>query len=129
MAHKSMLKGGAFRLNLHPVECFDRNPYKFDKPLPPPKKTEEKKHITLPFKPSSPNKKVRKGDQMQCKNVNEMYMERVAILEHFVVDYFGDMFIFCRREVWKQERLIPTPPTLQNPMVPKRPNPQWWIRK
>ncbi len=71
MAHKSMLKGGAFRLNLHPVECFDRNPYKFDKPLPPPKKTEEKKHITLPFKPSSPNKKVRKGDQMQCKNVHE----------------------------------------------------------
>uniref|UniRef100_A0A8C2Q103 Cilia-and flagella-associated protein 96 n=1 Tax=Cyprinus carpio TaxID=7962 RepID=A0A8C2Q103_CYPCA len=57
MAHKSMLKGGAFRLNLHPVECFDSNPYKFDKPLPPPKKTEEKKHITVPFKPSSPSKK------------------------------------------------------------------------
>uniref|UniRef100_A0A672KB28 Cilia-and flagella-associated protein 96 n=1 Tax=Sinocyclocheilus grahami TaxID=75366 RepID=A0A672KB28_SINGR len=57
MAHKSMLKGGAFRLNLHPVECFNSNPYKFDKPLQPPKKTEEKKHIALPFKPSSPSKK------------------------------------------------------------------------
>lgn len=99
MAHKSMLKGGAFRLNLHPVECFDSNPYKFDKPLPPPKKTEEKKHITVPFKSSSPSKKVRKGDQTQYTNFHEMHMERVAILEHFVVDYFGGVFIFCRLEV------------------------------
>ncbi|XP_073777727.1 cilia-and flagella-associated protein 96 isoform X2 [Danio rerio] len=56
-AHKSMLKGGAFRLNLHPNEYFDGNPYKFDKPLPPPKKIEEKKHFAVPFKPSSPSKK------------------------------------------------------------------------
>ncbi|XP_052006205.1 UPF0602 protein C4orf47 homolog [Xyrauchen texanus] len=56
-AHKSMLKGGPFRLNLHPNECFDSNPYKFDKPQPPPKKTEEKKHFVVPFKPSSPSKK------------------------------------------------------------------------
>uniref|UniRef100_A0A8C1S2V5 Cilia-and flagella-associated protein 96 n=1 Tax=Cyprinus carpio TaxID=7962 RepID=A0A8C1S2V5_CYPCA len=65
MAHKSMLKGGAFRLNLHAVECFNSNPYKFDKPLQLPKKTEEKKHIMVPFKPSSPSKKVSKGDQTQ----------------------------------------------------------------
>ncbi|XDV37125.1 hypothetical protein PO909_006784 [Leuciscus waleckii] len=57
MSHKSMLKGGAFRLNLHPNECFDSNPYKFDKPLPPPKKTDGKKHFMVPFKPSSPSKK------------------------------------------------------------------------
>ncbi|XP_073668309.1 cilia-and flagella-associated protein 96 isoform X2 [Paramisgurnus dabryanus] len=60
MAHKSMLKGGPFRLNLHPNECFDNNPYKFDKPdkpLPTPKKLEEKKHYAVPFKPSSPSKK------------------------------------------------------------------------
>ncbi|KAG9347003.1 hypothetical protein JZ751_005930 [Albula glossodonta] len=37
------MKGGAFRLNLHPKDCFDGNPYKLDKPLPPVKKTEEKK--------------------------------------------------------------------------------------
>lgn len=61
MAHKSMLKGGPFRLNLHPNECFDSNPYKSDKPvkpLPTPKKPEEKKHYAVPFKPSSPSKKV-----------------------------------------------------------------------
>ncbi|TRY59459.1 hypothetical protein DNTS_014799 [Danionella cerebrum] len=57
MAHKSMLKGGAFRLNLHPVEYFDNNPYKIDKPLPPQKKTEEKRNFAMPFKPSSPSKK------------------------------------------------------------------------
>lgn len=94
-----MLKGGAFRLNLHPAECFDSNPYKFDKPLPPPKKTEEKKPITVPFKPSSPSKKVRKVDQTQCKNVQEMHMRIVAILEHFVADYLCGVFIFCRLEV------------------------------
>lgn len=91
MAHKSMLKGGAFRLNLHAVECFNSNPYKFDKPLPPPKKTEEKKHITVPFKPSSPSKKVRKGDQTQCKNVQEMRMERVCHLGTFC----GGLFWWC----------------------------------
>ncbi|KAG9272600.1 hypothetical protein AMEX_G13614 [Astyanax mexicanus] len=59
IAHKSMLKGGPFRLNLHPKECFDANPYKPDKPLPPSKKTEDKKtHFGVPFKPSSPSKKI-----------------------------------------------------------------------
>lgn len=58
MAHKSRLKGGPFRLNLHPSECFDGNPYKTDKPLPPAKKLEEKKHFPVAFKPSSPSKKV-----------------------------------------------------------------------
>ncbi|XP_056626183.1 UPF0602 protein C4orf47 homolog [Triplophysa dalaica] len=57
LAHKSRLKGGPFRLNLHPSECFDGNPYKSDKPLPPPKKPEEKKHFAVPFKASSPSKK------------------------------------------------------------------------
>ncbi|XP_006630035.2 cilia-and flagella-associated protein 96 [Lepisosteus oculatus] len=57
-AHRSMLKGGAFHLNLYPKEVFDTNPYKFDKPLPPVKKPEEKKKGTPPFKPSSPAKKI-----------------------------------------------------------------------
>ncbi|KAK7491210.1 hypothetical protein BaRGS_00017481 [Batillaria attramentaria] len=33
--HKSSLKGGAFRLNMHPEEFFDGNPFRNDK-LPPP---------------------------------------------------------------------------------------------
>lgn len=58
-AHKSQMKGGAFRLNLHPRECFDSNPYKLNKPLPLSNKPEEKKmHFAVPFKPSSPSKKV-----------------------------------------------------------------------
>ncbi|XP_066505604.1 cilia-and flagella-associated protein 96 isoform X2 [Hoplias malabaricus] len=59
IAHKAVLKGGPFRLNLHPKECFDSNPYKIEKPLPASKKTEEKKtHFAVPFKPSSPSKKI-----------------------------------------------------------------------
>uniref|UniRef100_A0A3B4D2M2 Cilia-and flagella-associated protein 96 n=2 Tax=Pygocentrus nattereri TaxID=42514 RepID=A0A3B4D2M2_PYGNA len=59
VAHKSMLKGGPFRLNLHPKECFDSNPYKLEKHLPPSKNTEDKKtHFAVPFKPSSPSKRI-----------------------------------------------------------------------
>nr|XP_033799537.1 UPF0602 protein C4orf47 homolog isoform X1 [Geotrypetes seraphini]XP_033799545.1 UPF0602 protein C4orf47 homolog isoform X1 [Geotrypetes seraphini]XP_033799553.1 UPF0602 protein C4orf47 homolog isoform X1 [Geotrypetes seraphini]XP_033799558.1 UPF0602 protein C4orf47 homolog isoform X1 [Geotrypetes seraphini]XP_033799567.1 UPF0602 protein C4orf47 homolog isoform X1 [Geotrypetes seraphini] len=52
-----LIKGGPFRLNLYPREYFDPNPYHVDKPLPPLKKTEEKK-IEKPFRPSSPSKKM-----------------------------------------------------------------------
>ncbi|MBN3301744.1 cilia-and flagella-associated protein 96 [Amia ocellicauda] len=57
-AHRSMLKGGSFRLNLHPNDFFDGNPYKFDKPLPPVKKSEGSKKAVAPFKPSSPAKQM-----------------------------------------------------------------------
>ncbi|KAL0973933.1 hypothetical protein UPYG_G00213130 [Umbra pygmaea] len=56
--HKALLKGGAFRLNLHPKDCFDNNPSKLDKPLPPLKKAEEKDRSVVPFKPSSPSKRI-----------------------------------------------------------------------
>ncbi|XP_028815499.1 cilia-and flagella-associated protein 96 isoform X2 [Denticeps clupeoides] len=55
--HKSKLKGGPFRLNLHPKEYFDTNPYKLDKLLPPEKEKRAKGHFTVPFKPSSPGKR------------------------------------------------------------------------
>lgn len=59
-AHKSQMKGGPFRLNLHPRECFDSNPYKHNKPLPLSNMTEEKKtHFAVPFKPTNPSKKVK----------------------------------------------------------------------
>ncbi|XP_076877430.1 cilia-and flagella-associated protein 96 [Brachyhypopomus gauderio] len=58
-AHKSKLKGGPFRSNLHPKECFDSNPYKSERPLPASNKSEEKKtHFAVPFKPSSPSKTI-----------------------------------------------------------------------
>ncbi|NXR05972.1 CD047 protein, partial [Semnornis frantzii] len=56
--HKRLLKGGPFRLNLHPREYFDANPYFNDKPLPPVKKLPPPKPIAQPFKPSSPAKKL-----------------------------------------------------------------------
>ncbi|NXO02881.1 CD047 protein, partial [Rhinopomastus cyanomelas] len=57
--HRRLMKGGPFKLNLHPQEYFDPNPYFSDKSLPPVKKPPARKPIAPPFKPSSPAKKVR----------------------------------------------------------------------
>lgn len=56
--HKKALKGGAFRLNMHPTEFFDGNPYRMDKPLPPVRSKSSKgvPKDLKPFKPSSPGK-------------------------------------------------------------------------
>ncbi|KAE8629765.1 hypothetical protein XENTR_v10000586 [Xenopus tropicalis] len=54
--HKSKLKGGPFKLNLHPKDHFNPNPYYTDKPLPPLKVHSQKKETEKPFKPSSPGK-------------------------------------------------------------------------
>jgi len=56
--HKSAMKAGAFRLNMHPTDYFDGNPYKSDKALPPLRKGSDVhgKMIGPPFKPSSPGK-------------------------------------------------------------------------
>ncbi|KAK3564552.1 hypothetical protein QTP86_022794 [Hemibagrus guttatus] len=57
-AHRSKMKGGPFRLNLHPQECFDSNPYKLNKPQPLSNMPGGKKtHFAVPFKPSSPSKR------------------------------------------------------------------------
>ena len=56
---KSKMKGGSFKLNMHPKAYFDEKPYTTDKPLPPAKKLPPAKPITTPFKPSHPSRKVR----------------------------------------------------------------------
>lgn len=58
MAHKSLLKGGAFKLNLHPQDYFDQNPFRSDRPVGPPKKSAGKLPPVKPFKPSSPAKNI-----------------------------------------------------------------------
>ncbi|ESO84025.1 hypothetical protein LOTGIDRAFT_210983 [Lottia gigantea] len=55
--HRKSVKGGSFKLNLHPQAYFDNNPYKTDKNLPPLQKTPSGKSDLKPFKPSSPGKK------------------------------------------------------------------------
>uniref|UniRef100_A0A8C5P6S6 Cilia-and flagella-associated protein 96 n=1 Tax=Leptobrachium leishanense TaxID=445787 RepID=A0A8C5P6S6_9ANUR len=55
-SHKQKLKGGPFRLNAHPKDYFDENPYLSDKPLPPLKEKPTKKGPVKPFVPSSPSK-------------------------------------------------------------------------
>jgi len=54
--HRAALKGGAFKLNMHPNAYFDENPYRGDRPLPPVKKQGDRKLDVKPFKPSSPGK-------------------------------------------------------------------------
>ncbi len=65
--HRSKLRGGPFMLNLHPRDYFQSNPYHSDKPLPSAHKPLPPAHKSLPpgqkvspvpFKPSSPGKKV-----------------------------------------------------------------------
>lgn len=53
-----MMKGGAFRLNLHPKAYFDNNPYKTDKPMPPYKEVKRENPTLKPFQPSSPGKEI-----------------------------------------------------------------------
>ncbi|CAN0051378.1 cilia-and flagella-associated protein 96 isoform X1 [Lampetra fluviatilis] len=56
--HKKMVKGAPFRLNLHPLDIFDVNPYRSDRPARaahPPRAT---KFSEKAFKPSSPAKKM-----------------------------------------------------------------------
>ncbi|XP_013386617.1 UPF0602 protein C4orf47 homolog isoform X2 [Lingula anatina] len=56
-AHRKALKGGAFRLNMHPKAYFDGNPFMSDRPLPPAKKGVSKPPDVKPFRPSNPPKK------------------------------------------------------------------------
>lgn len=55
---KKMMKGGAFKLNLHPTAYFDNNPYKTDKLTPPYKEVKKVKQNLKPFQPSSPGKEI-----------------------------------------------------------------------
>nr|XP_002130769.1 UPF0602 protein C4orf47 homolog [Ciona intestinalis] len=57
-AHKGTLKGGPFKLNLHPQTYFDYNPYRSDRGPGPAKKGSGKLPAVKPFKPSSPPKKI-----------------------------------------------------------------------
>lgn len=53
--HTASLKGGAFKLNMAPKAFFDENPYRGDRPIPPPRKPGGMSDLK-PFKPSSPGK-------------------------------------------------------------------------
>ena len=67
-SHKNAMKGGAFRLNMHPQEYFDGNPFRLDKALPPVRKSAPAGPKDLkPFKPSSPGKMVCKHDMKKMK--------------------------------------------------------------
>uniref|UniRef100_A0A8C6SSD5 Cilia-and flagella-associated protein 96 n=1 Tax=Neogobius melanostomus TaxID=47308 RepID=A0A8C6SSD5_9GOBI len=60
VAHRSKEKAGPFRLHLHPKDFFQDNPYRSNKPSPPAHKTlpSIKKAHQVPFKPTSPSKKI-----------------------------------------------------------------------
>ncbi len=68
------MKGGAFKLNMHPKEFFDRNPYHEDGKTG--KKPEEKERSQSapsdkkPFKYSSPGKSVCSIDSLSKKGNN-----------------------------------------------------------
>ena len=55
---KQMMKGTAFKLNLHPKEYFDSNPYLTEKPMPIYKETNKEQLTLKPFLPSSFGKEI-----------------------------------------------------------------------
>ncbi|XP_054879279.1 UPF0602 protein C4orf47 homolog isoform X1 [Poeciliopsis prolifica] len=58
--HRSKLRDGPFRINLHPQVYFQGNPYHSDKALPPAQKPlQPQKNVSMvPFKPTSPSKQI-----------------------------------------------------------------------
>ncbi|CAN9514535.1 unnamed protein product [Ophioblennius macclurei] len=61
VAHRSKLQDGPFKLNLHPREYFQKNPYGSEKTLPAlqkPPAPPVQRLIQVPFKPSSPSKRI-----------------------------------------------------------------------
>ncbi|XP_067938753.1 cilia-and flagella-associated protein 96-like [Watersipora subatra] len=54
---RSKMKGGSFKLNMHPKAYFDEKPYTSEKPLPPAKKSAPARPIAVAFRPSHPAKK------------------------------------------------------------------------
>ncbi|XP_034739179.1 UPF0602 protein C4orf47 homolog isoform X1 [Etheostoma cragini] len=58
--HSSKFRDGPFKVNLHPGDYFQSNPYRSDKPPPPAYKPlpAAQKLSAVPFKPPSPSKKV-----------------------------------------------------------------------
>lgn len=58
--HRSKFRDGPFKLNLHPRDYFQGNPYHSDKPLAPAHKPlpPAQKVSPAPFKPSSPSKQI-----------------------------------------------------------------------
>ncbi len=60
--HKDSIKkrkAGSFKLNLHPKDFFEENPFRSDKPTPPAKSSGTKKEHLKPFVPSKFPKLVR----------------------------------------------------------------------
>ncbi|OBS64718.1 hypothetical protein A6R68_06743 [Neotoma lepida] len=55
--HHRLLKGSPFKLNLHPKDYFDNNPYLLETALPPLRREEKKEPPIKAFKPPSPGKK------------------------------------------------------------------------
>ena len=55
---KKKIKGAPFKLNNHPKNLFEENPFHSDKKLPPISDAKPKKDTLKPFKPSHPPKLV-----------------------------------------------------------------------
>ena len=111
---KKLVKGGAFKLNSHPKDLFDENPYRHDRPLPPAKDPHTSKDKPKPFKPSNPAKLV---------SLSYLSAIRINMLTQSLASSHGQYYIgvgiFClfRLAVVKQGHLTLIQSTLMIPMV------------
>lgn len=118
--HQSKLRHGPFKINLHPRDYFQGNPYRSDRPLPPAQKPlpPGQKVPPVPFKPPSPSKKV----TIPLSAVLHLDYREVFdwMTCHMFVLYSILLYSLCvcadvscvRLEEWKQGRLTLIPHTL-----------------
>ena len=112
---KKLVKGGAFKLNSHPKDLFDENPYRHDRPLPPIKDPKTSKDKPKPFKPSNPAKLVSLS-YLSAIKINNMLTQSLASSHGQY--YIGvGMFHLFRLAVVKQGPLTLIQSTLMILMV------------
>lgn len=72
--HRSKFRNGPFKINLHPRDYFQSNPYRSDKPFPPAQKSLPlgKKVSPVPFKPPSLGKKVNISPSCEKSNADHI---------------------------------------------------------
>lgn len=109
--HRSKLRDGPFKLNLHPRDYFQGNPYHSDKPLSPAHKPlpPVQKVSPVPFKPPSPSKRVTvcstvlAGSYVTCLIQSRLFYTLKVSLHVYV-------HVCCLRlEEWRPEHLTLIP--------------------
>lgn len=107
--HRSKFRNGPFKINLHPRDYFQSNPYRSDKPFSPAQKSLPlgKKESPVPFKPPSLGKKVNIPPSCEKLNADHILSLICDVYLTCLCVYVNASFL--RLEEWKLGPLVLTP--------------------